>query len=54
LSEWLLLGPKWVNFTAILWWEQASFTWDNDDVCCVLDHENKLALHEIMMMSAVY
>ena len=31
-GEWLLL-----NFSAISWWEQVNFQWDDDDVCFVLE-----------------
>ena len=26
-------------FSAILWWEQVTFQWDDDDVCYVLDQQ---------------
>ena len=38
MSEWLLNG----TFTAISWWEQVNFQWDDDDDRCVLDQHAEL------------
>jgi hypothetical protein len=34
----------WALFTAISWWEQVTFQWD-DDVCFVLDQQALLNIH---------
>ena len=33
MSEWLLFNAN----SAISWWEQVKFQWDDDEVCFVLD-----------------
>ena len=35
--EWLLLNANSAIFSAILWQEQVTFQWDDDEVCIVLD-----------------
>jgi hypothetical protein len=45
VNFWLLLNVKWVifsltssePFSAISWWEQATFRWNGDDVCFMPD-----------------
>jgi len=37
-SKRLLFNVKIRSFSAISWWEQVTFLWDDDDVHFVLDH----------------
>jgi len=38
LSEWAIVVYRQLsNFSAISWWEQLNFQWDNDEVRFVLD-----------------
>jgi hypothetical protein len=43
MSEWVLFNTKHINFSAISWWEQVIFQWDDDDeVHFVLDQHAEL------------
>ena len=44
VSECLLLNAK---STAITWWEQVNFQWDDDEVRFVLDQQAELNLHSL-------
>ena len=42
MNEWLLFNAK---STAITWWEQVNFQWDDDEVSFVLDQQPELDLY---------
>jgi hypothetical protein len=42
VNEWLLFNAK---STAITWWEQVNFQWDDDEVSFVLDQQAELDLY---------
>jgi hypothetical protein len=43
MSGWVIVvSRQFSNFSAILWWEQVNFQWDDDEVCFVLDQHAEL------------
>jgi hypothetical protein len=45
IIEWVsdcCLTPTQQFFSAISWWEQVNFQWDDDEVCFVLDQHAEL------------
>ena len=43
MSEWVIVAEHQLsNFTAISWWKQVSFQWDDDEVHFVLDQHAEL------------
>ena len=46
VSEWLWFNANLAFFfSAISWWEQVNFQWDDDEVRFVLDQHAELDLH---------
>ena len=43
MSGWVIVvSRQFSNFSAILWWEQVNFQWDDDEVRFVLDQHAEL------------
>jgi len=51
VSEWLLFNAKWQFFSAIWWWVQVTFQWDDDDddVSFVLDQHVVLDFNSVLV-----
>ena len=50
VSEWVFINANSAIFSAISWWQQVNFQWDDDEVNFVLDQHAELDFHSAISL----